>query len=791
MDLQTSAIRTLFYDADLNYLQEDINNHTNSFLKSDFAALASWTTRTFTKSELSCLQNYVLQQAHCGQNAKWHQMINLLPLFVNSCLKNQGGKPFVNFDYIQKWRELSLLTGEDILTNSFLAFDVVRNGGTKPTSFDWPNIIPHQNVVINSVLDKGLSDTHAHLKASADAFELTWLDFMNRLINRDEDYRKVKYIADAQIYYRRDQQNYDFRKMVQTAAILRLHLFECLKQKRLTKSNASILRLIADDASRTKYLIEAESRIRCYQTKLNKIFDTIHDYAIDTLSSCSVYAIHEGERLLLFDFFKRYFSKEQVALKIADLFFLYISLKIRVRKEFIQTNPLYGFDNFKIYESRKTKFCSDTYKNIFPLYAVQSSIREGIPDTLEARVSPVEIPKQDVRRCVDGINIRGDINEDNLTFVIHFIKKSERQVHKKLYGSRYDYNQLYRKEIDSILEEVKKRKSAKAIKNGSPIYKIVGMDAAGAEIDCSPAVFGQIYRYARLRGMINLTYHVGEDFYDLCDGLHAIDEAIRFLNLERGSRIGHAIALGINPKEYYERRCFQTIMTRQRLLDTLAWVYGTALENNISISVEYKKELLAKAQELYDSIGYNSPFDIDMYVKSMMLRSDSLDTTGMFSDWRKAAFCEDSLCKKARTDKPMMLCHEFLTDKNVWEKGNKIEIFKYKPEIIDIALDLQLHLNSLILDKQIVIETNPSSNVVIGPIDGYEEHSIHKFIKDGVNATLNTDDKGIFSTSLPNEYSLFASSAIHNGINKDDIKASVDKLRKEAKNSRFLPINIV
>lgn len=51
---------------------------------------------------------------------------------------------------------------------------------------------------------------------------------------------------------------------------------------------------------------------------------------------------------------------------------------------------------------------------------------------------------------------------------------------------------------------------------------------------------------------------------------------------------------------------------------------------------------------------------------------------------------------------------------------------------------------SLILDKHIVVETNPSSNVVIGPIDGYDSHTVHKFIKDGIRATINTDDKGIF-----------------------------------------------
>lgn len=158
-------------------------------------------------------------------------MINLLPLFANTCLVNKNGYPYVLFEEIQNWRQLSLLIGEDVLTTSFLAFDVANSNGVSPTSFAWPNIISHTKEEINEELDKGLCDTHAHLKASADIFELTWLDFMNRLINRDEDYRKVIYIADAQVNYRRNQQSYEFRKMIQTAAILRLHIFEYLYRK--------------------------------------------------------------------------------------------------------------------------------------------------------------------------------------------------------------------------------------------------------------------------------------------------------------------------------------------------------------------------------------------------------------------------------------------------------------------------------------------------------------------------------------------------------------------------------
>ena len=45
MNLLISAIRTIFYDIDVDSLQKDINQHTNSFLKGDFAELASWIAR--------------------------------------------------------------------------------------------------------------------------------------------------------------------------------------------------------------------------------------------------------------------------------------------------------------------------------------------------------------------------------------------------------------------------------------------------------------------------------------------------------------------------------------------------------------------------------------------------------------------------------------------------------------------------------------------------------------------------------------------------------------------------
>lgn len=41
------------------------------------------------------------------------------------------------------------------------------------------------------------------------------------------------------------------------------------------------------------------------------------------------------------------------------------------------------------------------------------------------------------------------------------------------------------------------------------------------------------------------TYHVGENFLDIADGLQAIDEAVMFLSLAKGDHLGHALVLGM------------------------------------------------------------------------------------------------------------------------------------------------------------------------------------------------------------------------------------------------------
>ena len=65
--------------------------------------------------------------------------------------------------------------------------------------------------------------------------------------------------------------------------------------------------------------------------------------------------------------------------------------------------------------------------------------------------------------------------------------------------------------------------------------------------------------------------------------------------------------------------------------------------------------------------------------------------------------------------------------------------------------------------KRIVIELNPSSNVRITGVDAASEvptARLFEMVGDGLLACINTDDPGVFTTRIENEYSLVLRAAL-------------------------------
>ena len=126
--------------------------------------------------------------------------------------------------------------------------------------------------------------------------------------------------------------------------------------------------------------------------------------------------------------------------------------------------------------------------------------------------------------------------------------------------------------------------------------------------------------------------------------------------------------------------------------------------------------------------------------------------------------------------------------------GNKPENIKIDSSYIELMYEFQRLLRRKILRLGIAIECNPTSNVLIGAFETYDKHPILAFNKcylvpdlQDVNlmVALNTDDIGVFDTSLRNEYALLLcalqrSRYADNNFNTSAIYDYVDYLRKNS-----------
>ncbi len=84
------------------------------------------------------------------------------------------------------------------------------------------------------------------------------------------------------------------------------------------------------------------------------------------------------------------------------------------------------------------------------------------------------------------------------------------------------------------------------------------------------------------------------------------------------------------------------------------------------------------------------------------------------------------------------------------------------------------------------MESNPTRNLMIGLFDMYKELPTLKFCDKNIDVSVNTDAKGVFSTSLYTEYSLLALAMQKKDEDWDTvIKPKIKKLMDNSRGQRF------
>ena len=549
-----------------------------------------------------------------------------------------------------------------------------------------------------------------------------------------------------------------------------------------------------------------------------------------------------GERAILYKALYRIYS-QNIADRgenklFMDLLYLYILIKTQFRSELIQVNDRYGFKNFAKYQDRK-----DLIFDKFPKYSLEAknlsvneSMNVGNVRSLEIRISPpnkLKKVRKKVKRSdneirflknaskpISGEEMKKEGLDSSYFYVFHFPKEPEKQ-------PKYNVESAPAKEcsesyIESILKEkprngklrAKSRKQSLAIAEAMQRWdwlctRIRGIDACTYEIGCRPEVFATEFRFLRslvlhtekcvpnlssyIQPKITATYHVGEDFMDIIDGLRAIDEAIRFLEMESGERLGHALALGVDPKEYYRLKSNRIVLSCQDMLDNIIWTLNKTKELGILIHCSLYKRFQQIAEELIYEIYHkfdeqDAHYTLHEYYDSWRLRGDDpwLYHFGYFDNDRyendkgydaqcigyqynlhriRHAYHKDRY-KIIRENKAVVRLYQmYHFDAKAKEAGRKEYEFKIDESYIALVYELQEKMMEEISRRHIGIECNPSSNVLIGPFKKYEKHPVFRFYPPQAACdqvlqfvSINTDDQGVFDTSLQMEFALLAAS---------------------------------
>jgi hypothetical protein len=155
-----------------------------------------------------------------------------------------------------------------------------------------------------------------------------------------------------------------------------------------------------------------------------------------------------------------------------------------------------------------------------------------------------------------------------------------------------------------------------------------------------------------------------------------------------------------------------------------------------------------------------------------------------------------SVCKMVGKNPPYRLLDLYWYNADARKEGSKLHFVDMEDQAkdwIEICHKMQQMMQQKIIDKQLIVETNPSSNLSIGSLSRMQEHPIFNmaFDKDGnwqqrLKMTVNPDNLGTANTSLAHEFYLLAETLLD--INYPEVKITqwLEWLRQCGKESSFI-----
>ena len=440
--------------------------------------------------------------------------------------------------------------------------------------------------------------------------------------------------------------------------------------------------------------------------------------------------------------------------RFAAVFLCYLYCSFHFHRFFIQRESPEGL-----------RFFTQLYKKNKILVPFHRSLFSG-GQALKHHISPRQcVKKAEVRTSPDAgalsellamAELLKREKEENfkLGVICHFTKREDKA------GDLREFFVNLREELN-LLEDLLRQLHA----SGLPFH-FVGIDVAGHETALPNWLFLPIFREFRLwwrtffrYSGLGYTFHAGEDFSSLFQGLRHIGEILIFFPWGEGDRIGHGLALGY-PPERGASECVNVRPLIDQLLDLIfEWSLGiyskseahSPYENQIAQAIE---ELGNRLFEEYLPVNQWALFYRALFSPQTVLRilgrpAEFLGCTlGRGSENQR-----DFWSFLAKNEKVKNVLTKYLYHFDEYRKRAEPEFYVTHPEDRCARLErIQKWAIRKIAEKKVAIEACPTSNLFIRGLPSFCSHPALTLFKE-IHVTINSDNILNFNTNLIQEIS--------------------------------------
>jgi hypothetical protein len=357
----------------------------------------------------------------------------------------------------------------------------------------------------------------------------------------------------------------------------------------------------------------------------------------------------------------------------------------------------------------------------------------------------------------------------------------------------------------------------------SSLWLIRGLDVANDELAVPTWVLAPIFRYvldeaakASLREEegagppLRLTAHVGEDFRHLMEGMRRIYEQVHYIHGNTRGRLGHAVALGVDPQGWAESVGSILMPAEERLLDL---IFEWRLYSKYRIRPEFAATAPAgrvsaienKVRELSDLIYGKCRYSVDALAEAhhtlhRFLVPPFAENTvidGALDTFRNGVERIRNWSSPERQihsrDEVTEIFEKYFEDESTFRRGQTLVDVTVSPDEVAALTAVQYGLRRGIAHSGIVIEVNPSSNLLIGDLLDFRHHPILRLFPPvsepgdppPVLIALGSDDPLTFSTSLLQEYTLLHQAACAAGYPERVVQDWLESIRRNGMDARF------